>query len=177
MNLVKKMMQILWLLSLLVPCVSHASVQLVVTATMTEPACNIRSKNNSSPLKIGFGSINPKSFENADTSKNFSLYLSSCNFGNELAIVLNPQGYNTLNYQGRQVLATSIEGLGVDFSNVTDGSNRPIEVSKKERISPKKINNDLYRLDLQAKLVNTIPVNELELGKFTSTVTVSVVYY
>ncbi|WP_249718702.1 fimbrial protein [Proteus faecis] len=177
MNIVKKMNKVLWLFFLFTPCFSYADVRLEVTATMINPACNIRSENNSSPLKIGFGSINPKSLKNADTSKNFSLYLSNCNFGNELAIVLNPKGYNTLNYQGRNILATSIEGLGVDFSNVTDDSARSIEISKKERISPKKISSDLYKVDLKAELVNTIPVNELELGKFASTITVAVVYY
>ncbi|MEQ4672509.1 type 1 fimbrial protein, partial [Providencia manganoxydans] len=82
----------------------------------------------------------------------------------------------TLLYNGKNILATSTDGLGIDFKEVTGGTVRPLEMSKKQRIYPERVDETLYRMDLQAQLVNAVPINQLAPGKFTSTVTLSVTY-
>lgn len=176
MNIFNKMKTQLGLLLLFSVLESHADVLLDVTATMVDPACNLRSENSSSPLKIGFGTLNPEALNKSDTVKDFSLYISDCNFNNSLAIMLSPKGGNTLIYKGKNILATSADGLGIDFKEVTGGTVRELEVSKKQRIYPIRVDATLYRMDLQAHLVNTVPINQLGLGKFTSAVTLSVTY-
>lgn len=165
-----------WWCLLIIPLGSHADVLVEVSATMVDPTCNIRTENSSSPLKIGFGTLNPEDLNKSTAVKDFSLYISDCNFSNRLAIVLNPKGGNTLVYNGKNILATSTEGLGIDFKEMTGGTVRELEVSKKQRIYPVRIDATLYRIDLQAQLVSAVPVNQLEQGKFTSTVTLSVTY-
>ncbi len=174
--ILNKMKAPLGLLLLFVALESHADVLVDITATMVDPACNIRSENSSSPLKISFGTLNPEALSKSTAIKDFSLYISGCNFSKSLAIVLNPKGGGTLLYNGKNILATTTGGLGIDFKEVTGGTVRALEVSKKQLIYPEQIDATLYRMDLQAQLVSAVPINQLELGKFTSTVTLSVTY-
>ncbi|HBO22403.1 MAG TPA: fimbrial protein [Providencia sp.] len=172
LSIVKNVFWWLWV----VPLGSHADVLVDVTATMVVPACNIRSENSSSPLKIGFNRVNLENLNNTEVVKDFSLYISGCNFSNELAILLNPKEGSTLLYNGKNILATSTKGLGIDFKDITGETVRPLEMGKKQRIYPERIEATLYRMSIQAQLVSAIPVNQLEQGKFTSTVTLSVTY-
>lgn len=176
MTRLNKMKKSLGLLLLFTVLESHADVLIDVTATMVDPACSIRSEDSSSPLKIGFGTLNPEALNKSTAVKDFSLYISGCNFSNNLAIVLNPKGGGTLLYNGNNILATSTKGLGIDFKEVTGGTIRALEMSKTQRIYPERVNTTLYRMDLQAQLVSAVPTNQLEPGKFTSTVTLSVTY-
>lgn len=176
MTILNKMKTPLGLLLLFFALESHADVLVDITATIVDPACNIRSENSSSPLKIGFGTLNPESLNKSAVVKDFSLYISDCNFSKSLAIVLNPKGGNTLLYNGKNILATSTGGLGIDFKEVTGGTVRALEVNKTQRIYPERIDATLYRMDLQAQLVSAVPITLLELGKFTSTITLSVTY-
>ncbi|OAT38671.1 fimbrial protein [Proteus myxofaciens] len=165
------------IVSMLTVFSSHADVLIDVTATMVEPVCNVRSENSSSPLKIGFNSVNIASLSQSAIVKDFSLYISDCNFNNTLAVMMTSKSGSTLLYNGKNILATSTDGLGIDFNEVTGGTVRPLEMNKNQRIYPERVDETLYRLDLQAQLVSTLPINELALGKFTSTVTFSVTYY
>ncbi|WP_300004074.1 fimbrial protein [uncultured Cedecea sp.] len=176
MKILNKMKKPLGLFLLFASLESHADVFIEVTATMVSPACNIRSENSESPLKIGFGTLNPENLNTTSSAKDFSIYISGCDFSKALAIVLNPKGGSTLLYNGKNILATSTDGLGIDFKEVTGGTVRALEVSKKQRIYPEQVDATLYRMDLQAQLVSAEPVNQLELGKFTSIVTFSVTY-
>ncbi|AUU36344.1 MULTISPECIES: fimbrial protein [Proteus] len=176
MTILNQIQKPLGLLLLFTALGSSADVLVEVTASMVDPACNIRSENSSSPLKIGFGTLNPESLSKSTAVKDFSLYISGCNFNNSLAIMLNPKGRSTLLYNGKNILATSIDGLGIDFKEVTGGTVRALEMSKKQQIYPERVNSTLYRMDLQAQLVNAVPINQLTLGKFTSTVTLAVTY-
>lgn len=176
MTILNKMKKPLGVFLLLATLEGYADVLIDVTATMVAPVCNIRSENSSSPLKIGFGILNPETLNELTGVKNFSLYLSDCDFSKSLAIMLNPKGGGTVLYNGKNILATSTNGLGIDFKEVTGGTVRALEVNKKQRIYPKQINATLYRMDLQAQLVSAVPINQLKLGKFTSTVTLSVTY-
>lgn len=120
--------------------------------------------------------LNPNALGENTGIKNISLYITECNFSNNLVIVLNSKGSNNLIYNGKNILSTSKSGLGINFSEVTGGIIRTLELSAKQRIYPERIEDTLYRIDLQAQLVNVIPANQLELGKFTSTITLSIIY-
>lgn len=161
---------------LLISTWSQADVAINVSASLIAPACSVRSENNNSPLKINFGTINPEELNTSTISKDFILYISDCNFSKNLAVILNPKSGSTLLYQGRNILATTIDGLGIDFTEISGGTNYSLEVSKKQRIFPQRVDDDLYRMDLKAQLVSAVPVKELKSGKFTSTVTFLVIY-
>lgn len=173
-NVIKTTSQLLLLLA---SSLSQADVLIDVTATMVEPACNIRSENSSSPLNINFGTLNIDKLNTPDSVKGFSLYLTGCNFSKTLAIVLNPKGSSTLDYNGKNILSTNTEGLGIDFNDATGGgAARSLEVSQKQRIDPERINDTEYRMDIQAQLVSAIEPSELKPGKFTATVSILVTY-
>lgn len=159
------------------PLSSQADIEVNVTATMVDPICDLRGENNNSPLKINFGTVKTETLNKADAAQDFSLYISGCNFNRTLAIVLDPKGTNSLPYEGKNILATSIDGLGIDFAETTGDVNRPLETGKTQQIYPERINDTKYRIDLQAKLVSAMPIDQLELGQFTSAVTFSVTYY
>lgn len=167
----------LGLMGLLSPTISNADVLIDVTATMVDPACNIRSEDSASPLNISFGTLNPESIGKPEASRSFSLYITECNFMKTLGIVLNPKGVSALPYQGKNILATNITGLGIDFQETTGGKSRPLEMGKNQRIYPERLNENEYRMELLAQLVSTVPVAQLETGKFSSTVTIVVTYF
>lgn len=157
--------------------VTHADVLIDVTATMVDPACNIRSEDSSSPLNVNFRALNPEMVGKPASSQSFSLYITECNFTKTLGVVLNPKGVSSLPYQGKNILATSTEGLGIDLQETTGGKSRPLEVGKNQRIYPERLNDSEYRMDILAQLVNTIPTAELKKGKFSSTVTIAITYF
>lgn len=159
------------------PLISQADIEINVMATMVDPICNLSSQDDSSPLNINFGTVKTETLNKVEAAQNFSLYISGCNFNRTLAISLNPKGTNSLPYEGKNILATSIDGLGIDFAETTGDVNRALEIGKTQQIYPERIDNTKYRIDLQAKLVSAVPIEQLELGQFTSAVTFSVTYY
>lgn len=164
-------------LLVLIPLISQADIEVNVTATMVDPICDLRSQDNSSPLKINFGVLKTEALNTVDATQDFSLYISGCNFNRTLAISLNPKGTNSLPYEGKNILATSIDGLGIEFAETTGDSNSVLEIGKTQQIYPARVEDTKYRIDLQAKLVSAVPLEKLEVGKLTSAVTFSVTYY
>ncbi len=177
MKTINKLIKLFFQILLFVPLIGQADVFVEVTATMIPPTCNIRSEDNSSPLKVSFGTHNIDNLDTLVVNKDFPLYITGCDFSRELAVILNPKGYSTFIYNGRLILATSTEGLGVNINDVTGGTVRALEVNQIQRIYPEKIDTAEYRVDLQAQLVNTLPVNQLVAGPFTSTMMILVTYY
>lgn len=177
MKILNKIKLLLGLCTSFVSLFCHGDVLINVSATMISPACNIRSENNSSPLKINFNTLNPEELNTSISTRNFPVYITGCDFSKNLAIILNPKGTNTLLYNGKKILATNIDGLGIKFNEITGGTTRSLEMNQTQRIYPERINSALYRMDLQAQLVNSIPITQLQLGKFTSSVTIAVTYY
>ena len=159
-----------------IPLLTKADVLVDVTATMVAPACNIRSENASAPLLIDFGTLNVELLTQSPPVTKFSLYITECDLTKTLAAVLNPKNMNTITYDGRGILGTSTTGLGIDFSEVTGGKNRLLEFNKKMQIYPEKINGTTSKIDLQTKLVSTVPVNTLTLGKYNSSMIISIIY-
>lgn len=167
----------LGLSSLFSPTFSYADVLIDVTATIFDPPCNIRSENSTSPLSVNFGALDTGSVGKAEASQSFSLYITDCNFTKTLGVELNPKGVSSLPYQGKNILATSTEGLGIDLQETTGGTSRPLEIGKNQRIYPERLDDNQYRMDILAQLVNTIPTAELKKGKFSSTVTMAITYF
>lgn len=79
-------------------------------------------------------------------------------------------------HNGQLLLATTIEGLGINFNEITQGVVRPLDINSVQSNHPAQITTAEYRADLQAQLVGTIPVGQLSAGKFTSSMTVLVTY-
>lgn len=163
--------------SLFSPVFSYADVLIDVTAIIFDPPCNIRSENNTSPLSIHFGTLNTESVGKTEASQSFSLYITECNFTKTLGVELNPKGGSSLPYQGKNILATSTEGLGIYLQETTGGTSRPLEMGKNQRIYPERLDDNQYRMDILAQLVNTVPTTELKKGKFSSTVTMAITYF
>ncbi|EMI5491613.1 type 1 fimbrial protein [Providencia stuartii] len=147
-----------------------------VNATMITPVCDIRSENNSSPLVIDFGTVNSDNLDGNTVDREFPIYISGCDFNKKLAITLNTNGSNTLMHNGQLLLATTIEGLGIHFKEITQGVVRPFDVNSVQAIHPVQITATEYRADLQAQLVGTIPAEQLSDGQFTSSMTILMTY-
>lgn len=147
-----------------------------VNATMLTPVCDIRSENYSSPLVIDFGTVNSEQLNGNTVDRDFPIYLSGCDFNKSIAITLNTRDGNTLMHNGQALLATTIKGLGIQFNETTEGTIRFLDVNAIEAIHPIQVNATEYRTDIQAQLVGTIPADELSSGRFTSSMTVLVMY-
>lgn len=154
----------------------HADVLVEVSATMVAPSCNIHSEHHGSTLKIDFGTVKFDELNSASHHRAFAIQLSGCDFNKDLAIMLAPKGNNTFIHNGQTVLATSISGLGISFNEVIDGGVRPLAMNKLQRINPQRLSATEYQTDLQARLVNRIPAEQLAAGKFTSAMTILVAY-
>ncbi|MEG0280254.1 MAG: fimbrial protein [Morganella sp. (in: enterobacteria)] len=175
MNIIRIIKNLI-LLSILWISNSYADVVINVTAEMMTPACDIRSNNNSAPLNISFGSQNIDVVNKSTVFREFPLYLSNCDFRKNMAIVLTPNTGKSIDYNGKPVLETSISNLGINFNDITGGTVKSLEVGQSKRITPEKVNDTEYRIDLQADLVSIIPPEKLAPGKFTASMTVQIVY-
>lgn len=163
---------------LFLPFISKSDVLIDVSATLVDPACHLRSEDNSTPLKINFGVINiPHNPDDISQSHTFPLYLTDCNWNKSLGIMINPKNSNTMVYQGKSILSTSTDGLGININNITGGAAHPLEVNQIQQIFPEQIDTTLQRIILQAELVNTLPASQLRAGKFSAVAMISVTYY
>ncbi|WP_336844424.1 fimbrial protein [Providencia rettgeri] len=163
---------------LFISFMSKSDVLIDVSATLVDPACQLRSEDNSTPLKINFGVINiPINSDDVSQSHTFPLYLTGCNWNKALGIMINPKNSNTMVYQGKTILSASTDGLGININNLTGGVAHPLEVNQIQQIFPEQIDATLQRIILQAELVNTLPANQLSAGKFSAIAMISVTYY
>ncbi|WP_265524477.1 fimbrial protein [Providencia rustigianii] len=166
----------LWGFLLLNSPAIYGDVLVDVTATMVDPACNLRGEDGNSPLQIHFGTIETHNLNEISLAKDFPVYISGCNGGKGLSILLNPKGYGTQEYSGKQILSTSTKGLGVNLYDVTGGKTDSLGLNQLQPINPELISETKHRINLQAQLVNTLPVSQLSVGKFTSAMMISVTY-
>lgn len=177
MSMFNKSPKLVWCF-LFFSLISKADVLIDVSATLVDPACDIRSEDNSAPLKINFGVINlPTHSGDLAQPYEFPLYLTGCNWNKALGIMINPKGGNTLVYQGKNILATSTDGLGINISDITGGVSNPLRVNQIQQVFPELIDASLQRINLQAELVNVVPVSQLNTGKFNAIAMISVTYY
>ncbi len=161
-------------LSLLFASISHSDVLINVSATMINPACVVSSIDGSSPLQIGFGNVNLDTFDKQTSEETFSINIDNCDLRKALVILLSPKKEGTLLYEGKNVLATTTDGLGIKIDDITSGK-RPLEMGLTQRIYPR-VSGNRGMIDLQAQLVRTVAAEKLELGRFTSAMTVLVTY-
>lgn len=162
---------------LFISSIGMADVLIDVTASMVDPACDIRGENQQSTLKIDFGTIELSSgAAHLAPPYAFPIYLVGCNATRSLSILLDSKNSDVLDHQGQKILSTSTEGLGVQIDDMTDGAIRILEMNKTTPIFPKPMGDASQRVDLQATLVNTIPINQLVAGKFTATLMMLVTY-
>ncbi|MTB65381.1 fimbrial protein [Providencia sp. wls1943] len=177
MKKINKIRKYWWGLLLFISPVVYGDVFVDVMATMVDPACHVRSENNDSPLQINFGGVEINGAPEISLTKDFPVYISGCSGRKTLSVLLNPKGYGTEEYQGRQILSTSAKGLGIDFFDITDGLTFPLELNQLQTITPQPISATEHRINLQAKLVNTRPLSQLPAGRFTSAMMISVTYH
>lgn len=170
------MFRMMILLSALTAVNSYADVIINVSADMVEPICDTRSNDSSAPLKINFGPQNIAALNKATAVQQFPLYLSNCNFNKNLAIMITPNTGKSLVYNGKKVLETSIANLGISFNDMTGGTAKSLSVGEALRLTPVKVSDTEYRIDLQADLVTPVEPEKLALGKFTASAVVQVVY-
>ncbi|ATG15191.1 TPA: fimbrial protein [Providencia alcalifaciens] len=163
-------------LLLLISPIVYGDVLVNVAATMVDPACHVRSEDGSSPLQINFGVVEINGAPEVSLTKDFPVYISGCSGRKTLSVLLNPKGYGTEEYLGRHILSTSAKGLGIHFLDVTDGQAIPLELNQLQALTPQPISTTEHRIDLQAQLVNTRPLNQLPAGRFTSAMMISVTY-
>ncbi|MPW45426.1 fimbrial protein [Acinetobacter guerrae] len=177
MNKINQILKYISPVLLFIPaCTTHADVLVNVTAQMISPACVLYSADQTSPLKLDFGNVQLKSVGEADSSKNFSLIIEGCDFAKDLSIVLSPKSSGVLLYNGRNILATTIDGLGIDLSVMNNNTIQALEVSKKQKITPTAIDGSKYGIQLKADLVSSVPLDQLKAGPFSSSVTITVTY-
>lgn len=156
---------------------SYADILVEVTATMMAPMCTIRTIDGNTSTEVHYDNVNVERLENSEVVSNLSINISDCDFSRQLSILLSPKGGSTIIHDGQGLLSTSTKGLGIAFKDITSGNNHPIDVSKKELINPVLISTNLYRFDLEAKLINIIPASELVLGPFNSSMTILMDYH
>ena len=176
MKQINKIRKYWWGLLIFISPVVNGDVFVDVVATMVDPACHVRSENNDSPLQINFGVVEINGAPGVSLTKDFPVYISGCNGGKGLSILLNPKGYGTQEYSGKQILSTSTKGLGVNLYDVTGGKTDSLGLNQLQPINPELISETEHRINLQAQLVNTLPVSQLSVGKFTSAMMISVTY-
>ncbi|HID7804208.1 TPA: fimbrial protein [Proteus mirabilis] len=165
------------ILILWIGCVlnTNADVIVNVSAIMLAPACSISSSDGHNPIEINYDIVNIEKLNNSPPRKSFSLFISECDLTKSLAIVISPKANGSMMAKGRNILATSVEGLGISFSDITMDKNTAIDVGRKQQIYPEILNNK-GKVEIQSELVNIKPISELPKGLFSASMSVLITY-
>ena len=169
--------KLLQILMFWIACVlnTNADVLINISATMLAPACSITSTDGYDPIEVNFDIVNVEKLNISPPRKSFSIFISECDLTKSLAIVISPKANGSMMAKGRNILATSVEGLGISFSDITMDKDTSIDVGKKQQIYPEILNNK-GKIDIRSELINTKPINELPKGFFNASMSVLITY-
>ncbi|MBK0063580.1 MULTISPECIES: fimbrial protein [unclassified Acinetobacter] len=180
MNKINPLIKSLCPVLLLISTWGHADVLVNVTAQMLTPACNI-AMGMGKGSNVEFGRVQVEDLKkNLEPTQEFRIDITGCDFGNKVVgLAMLPKMGSVVEYNSQSLLTTTTDGLAISFKDKAngkslkpDGSVQSINLTKYSDISLSKTRF----ATLKVQLINTKPVDELELGPFQAVITLLAQY-
>ncbi len=159
------------LFCLLLSTASQADVHINLEAMLVRPACVITDENGKKELFINFHNVSLDRLK--EEKQSFGILIKQCDLRKSLQVYLSPKEGSTLNINNETVLATSIDGLGIRFSQLNQSS--ALNLHKWEKITPT-VNGNTGKVTLQSQLVTNRTVETLDVGPFSAALSVMIDY-
>ncbi|HCH51822.1 MAG TPA: hypothetical protein DEV59_14200 [Proteus sp.] len=161
-------------LGLLYVPISSAEIYITVNALLVNPACTVTDDKGAKELFIDFQNVDVNAVVKTPP-RNFDVLIKDCNLNKMMNLYLSPKDNGYFSYNGVDVLATTTDQLGIEFSDITSGK-RKINVQRYERITPILSSSNSGKISLSTQLVANKPGTELKMGPFTANVSLLVDY-
>ncbi len=155
----------------LLSTVSQADVHINLEATLVRPSCIITDENGKKELFVNFHNVALDRLK--EEKQSFGILIKQCDLRKNLKVYLSPKEGNTLNINNETVLATSINGLGIRFTQLNQSS--ALNLYKWENITPI-VSGNTGKVTLQSQLVTNQAVETLEVGPFSAALSVMIDY-
>lgn len=163
--------KILILLSLFLSVTTYADVFITLQAKLVQPACVITTEGGDKELFINFRDVAVERL--SEEKQTFGIVIQQCDLRKNLQIYLSPKEGGTLNINNETVLSTSIEGLGIRFSQ--ENQSNALNLHQWERITPM-INGGTGLVTLQSQLVTNKAIEDLASGPFRAALSIMIDY-
>ena len=136
------------LISLLVSLGTQADVLISLSAKLVRPPCVLTAENGEKELVINFREVALDRL--TEEKQSFGILIKQCELRKNLQVYLSPREGSTLTINNETVLATSINGLGIRFSE--ENKSNALNLNKWERIAPS-VSGDTGKVVIQSQLV------------------------
>ncbi|UPQ40098.1 fimbrial protein [Providencia rettgeri] len=159
------------LISLLVSLGTQADVLISLSAKLVRPPCVLTAENGEKELVINFREVALDRL--TEEKQSFGILIKQCELRKNLQVYLSPREGSTLTINNETVLATSINGLGIRFSE--ENKSNALNLNKWERITPS-VSGDTGKVVIQSQLVTNQAIENLTAGPFSAALSVMVDY-
>ncbi|MBQ0397006.1 fimbrial protein [Providencia rettgeri] len=159
------------LISLLVSLGTQADVLISLSAKLVRPPCVLTAENGEKELVINFREVALDRL--TEEKQSFGILIKQCELRKNLQVYLSPREGSTLTINNEAVLATSINGLGIRFSE--ENKSNALNLNKWERIAPS-VSGDTGKVVIQSQLVTNQAIENLTAGPFSAALSVMVDY-
>ncbi|HEM6845811.1 fimbrial protein [Providencia rettgeri] len=159
------------LISLLVSLGTQADVLISLSAKLVRPPCVLTAENGEKELVINFREVALDRL--TEEKQSFGILIKQCELRKNLQVYLSPREGSTLTINNETVLATSINGLGIRFSE--ENKSNALNLNKWERIAPS-VSGDTGKVVIQSQLVTNQAIENLTAGPFSAALSVMVDY-
>ncbi|WP_272578748.1 MULTISPECIES: fimbrial protein [Providencia] len=159
------------LISLLVSLGTQADVLISLSAKLVRPPCVLTAENGEKELVINFREVVLDRL--TEEKQSFGILIKQCELRKNLQVYLSPREGSTLTINNETVLATSINGLGIRFSE--ENKSNALNLNKWERIAPS-VSGDTGKVVIQSQLVTNQAIENLTAGPFSAALSVMVDY-
>ncbi len=159
------------LFTLLLSANLRADVHINIEATLVRPSCVITDENGEKELFVNFHNVALDKLK--EEKQTFGILIKQCDLKKNLQVYLAPKEGGTLNIDNETVLATSIDGLGIRFSQLNQSS--ALNLHKWEKIAPT-VSGDTGKVTIQSQLVTNQAVEPLDAGPFSAALSVMIDY-
>lgn len=163
--------RILIIILLSLTATTRADVHINIETLLVPPPCIITNEDGEKELFINFHNVALDRLK--EEKQNFGILIKQCDLRKNLKIYLSPKEGSTLNIDNETVLATSIDGLGIRFSQLNQNS--ALNLHKWERITPT-ISGNTGTLTLQSQLVTNLTNETQDVGPFSAALSVIIDY-
>lgn len=157
--------------SLFTTCNINADILISLSAKLVRPPCVLMAENGEKELFIDFREVSLDRL--TEEKQSFGILIKQCELRKNLQVYLSPKEGNTLTVNNETVLATSINNLGIRFSE--ENKSTALNLNKWERIDPT-ISGDTGKIIIQSQLVTDQALENLTSGPFTAALSVMVDY-
>lgn len=169
MNMIRNLALSLFFL----PAITYSDVYITLEATLVSPACIVTGANGEKELIVKFPNVSVEKITEA--KETLQIVIEKCDLKKKLQMYILPRDGDTVMMFGQQVLATSIDGLGIRLTEKNKSTLLPFYVG--QQIVPT-VNGTKGYFSIDAQLTRNKTIEDLQAnaGPFRAAVSIMIDY-